>query len=279
MIPNKKPEHDSHHQTKGNDSDKSAMLLVEVLEDHVFVGFESLAVMRPESHLEQIVSFHKVEQNLDASDEAIGAYNGMQEYKAEEILVIVQPDTLIDPNTVMVELLHAVATHGAVLRPRWFLNQACSALDPFFENDTVELKAFECVDDLTAVRVFVQFARIDPTRHEVACIADEHNQSADVQVIRIHSRIGYVRKSISDIDVEPTESACEVNDLHKWIVLIAYIVGHPVNQPDKLFPTYFARYCPRRIRQSLPKEYLHFGHTSAAPLVHTDEQVKKRDRK
>ena len=79
----------------------------------------------------------------------------MQEYKAEEILVIVKTDALIDPYTVMIEFLHAMPTHRTMLRPCRFLNQACSALYAFFENDTIEFEAFECVDDLTAIRIFV----------------------------------------------------------------------------------------------------------------------------
>ena len=46
-----------------------------------------------------------------------------------------------------------------------------------------------------------------------------------------------MRESVPDKNIEPTKSTDEVNYLHKWIVLIADVMGNPIDQPDKLGTT------------------------------------------
>ena len=89
-----------------------------------------------------------------------------------------QTDTLVDPDTVMVEFLHAVSTHGAVFRARWFLEKASSTLNTFLKDDSIELEAFEGGDNGAPIGIFVQLAWIDPACHEVAPIAHKHQHSA-----------------------------------------------------------------------------------------------------
>ena len=76
----------------------------------------------------------------------------MQENEAEEILVIVQSNALVNPNTMMVKLLHAKAAHGAMLRPSWFLDLASAALDSFLKDNTIEFKSLERVNDGSTIR-------------------------------------------------------------------------------------------------------------------------------
>ena len=62
-----------------------------------------------------------MKQDLYSNDKTICANHSMQENEAEEILVIVQSNALVNPNTMVVKLLHTKATHGAMLRASWFL--------------------------------------------------------------------------------------------------------------------------------------------------------------
>lgn len=46
----------------------------------------------------------------------------MEADERQEVFVVLQADTLIDPDAVVVEFLAAGVAHDAVLRPGWFFN-------------------------------------------------------------------------------------------------------------------------------------------------------------
>ena len=91
------------------------MLLIKILKDYILIGLIRLSIVRSESHLHQIAFIYKVKQDLYSNDKTICAYHSMQENETEEILVIVQSNALVNPNTVMVELLNAEVADGAML--------------------------------------------------------------------------------------------------------------------------------------------------------------------
>ena len=197
----------------------------------------------------------------------------MQENETEEILVIVQSNALVNPNTMMVKLLHAKAAHGAMLRPSWFLDLASAALDSFLKDYTIKFKSLERRNDCASVRIFIQLAWVHPARHKIARVADYHDQSAHGNVIEIQSLVRNVREAVPHKDIEATKRAGEVDDLDKGVVLVADVMGSPVDKPYKLFSTYFACYGFERVRQGLPEEYFHLCKTPGPTLIHTDEQV------
>ena len=189
-----------------------------------------------------------MKQDLYSNDKTICANHSMQENEAEEILVIVQSNALVNPNTMMVKLLHAKAAHGAMLRPSWFLDLASAALDSFLKDYTIKFKSLERSNDCASVRIFIQLAWVHPARHKIARVADYHEQSAHWNVIEIQSLVRQVWEAVPHINVEAPKRAGKVDDLDKGIVLVADIVGRPVYKPNELFSTYFARYGFERVR-------------------------------
>ena len=50
-------------------------------------------------------------QNEEANDGSVFAEKGVQEQKGEEVFVVMQTDTLVNPNTVMVKLFNTETAH------------------------------------------------------------------------------------------------------------------------------------------------------------------------
>ena len=84
-------------------------------------------------------------------------------------------------------------------------------------------------------------------------------------------------KSVPHEDIESTKGTCEVDYLHKWIVLVADVMGNPVDQPDELGATDLVTDGSECFWNSLPEEYLHLGKPAAASFIDTDEEIQKRD--
>ena len=67
----------------------------------------------------------------------------MREQKAEEVPVVVEADALVDPYTVVVELLNAGLANGAVLRPRWLLKSARATILFSLKDHFIKFEAFK----------------------------------------------------------------------------------------------------------------------------------------
>ena len=67
----------------------------------------------------------------------------MQEEKAQEVSIVIEADTLIDPDTMVIELLHAMIADGAMLGASWFLMHAGPTFHFGLEQDAVKLKSIQ----------------------------------------------------------------------------------------------------------------------------------------
>ena len=178
-----------------------------------------------------------VKQDLYSNDKTISAYHSMHENETQEILVIVQSNALVNPNAMMIKLLHAKAAHGAMLWASWFLDLASSALDPFLEDYAIKFKSLERGDYCPTVRIFIKSARVHPTRHEIARVAHYHEQSAHRNVIVVQSLIRYVWEAVPHINIKATERAGEVDYLDKRVVFVANVMSRPFYKPNEFIST------------------------------------------
>lgn len=78
------------------------MVLQKVVKDNTVGSIDYSATSRLECHFKQLFLIADVQQDHIAAVGTIRADTGMQEEKAEEILLVVEADALVDPNAVMV---------------------------------------------------------------------------------------------------------------------------------------------------------------------------------
>ena len=83
---------------------------------------------------------------LVASVRSMGADHCMEEHEGQEEPIVVQSDTLVDPDAMMVKLLHAVTTDAAVFGPRRFLMLTSATVRLLLKKDTIKFEALQCLD-------------------------------------------------------------------------------------------------------------------------------------
>ena len=165
----------------------------------------------------------------------------MQKDKAQKVAKIVKTDTLIDPNTVMIKFLHAVVTNSAVLGASGLWNFTSPAIGIFLKHNFIILIAINCPLELILGCVLIEAARINPTCHEVARVAETHNQGTNIAMPHTHSLVRYLWKSLFDVDEEASEGTDEVSDLDNWVRFEAYVFEDTFNCPYEVSATNASR--------------------------------------
>ena len=60
----------------------------------------------------------------ETNGQSIDADHAVEKKEQHEVFVVIQADTIVNPDAVMVELLHTYVAESAVLRARWLGNIA-----------------------------------------------------------------------------------------------------------------------------------------------------------
>lgn len=68
-----------------------------------------------------------VDEHASGAEAAVDAAHGHEEAEAEEVAVVAVADAVVEPGAVMIHLQHTAVTDAAVMRPRWFGNNALFA--------------------------------------------------------------------------------------------------------------------------------------------------------
>ena len=72
---------------------------------------EMLSISIHKGLVPQVFLVNEMSQNEEANDGSVLAKNGVQEQKGEEVFVVVQTDTLVDPNAMVVKLFNTKTAH------------------------------------------------------------------------------------------------------------------------------------------------------------------------
>lgn len=100
----------------------------------------------------------------------------MQEEKGKEIFVVSLSDALINPNAVVVGLLDAHLTHGAVFAAGWLVKFACLTFPLRCKEQRVIFIATNC----SLVRLLCNVAWVYSACLVIAVIAGSHQQCAHI---------------------------------------------------------------------------------------------------
>ena len=85
---------------------------------------------------------HPLAKNGDPENQSIGGEDDVHDYKQDKILHIPEPDAIVDPNTMVIELFDANVTCGAMLRSGGLIKIARIAVALRGIHEIIELKSF-----------------------------------------------------------------------------------------------------------------------------------------
>ena len=171
----------------------------------------------------------------------------------------------------MVEFFDAVSAHTAMFGSWRLLEIASPALVTFLKDDVIVFEAFNCPYYLRSLWILIDATGIDPTCHEVAGVAGEHQRRTRVFVDITDSGVRHMNKTLRYVDIEAAECTYEVYDLNNWIRFMANVMAKSFNHYDKPSPTNSRSHSLQRLWQSKPKESFALCHYSFAILINTNE--------
>ena len=144
----------------------------------------------------------------------------MKVQEDQEVSVIIETDALINPDTVVIELLYTTLAHTAMLRSCRLFYLTSLAFVLLLKYDPIRFEALNSRNALLFVGLLINTSRVHPTCHEVACVAHKHEDRTRDLVIFVNKLIRHFRKSILHIDVETSKRARKIDNLNEWIWLI-----------------------------------------------------------
>ena len=111
MIEEEEPEHAHDYDHKNPHPQKQTLFVLEVGPDDPPACLEMLSISIHKGLVPQVFLVNEMSQNEEANNGSVLAKNGVQEQKGEEVFVVVQTDTLVDPNAMVVKLFNAETAH------------------------------------------------------------------------------------------------------------------------------------------------------------------------
>lgn len=167
--------------------------------------------------------FHFAKESGNTCTSSIYANKDVKKQERDEPLLVVDADTLIYPDAMMVKLFNAVITNPTMLRPRRFFNVTCGA-DITLKVENMVILIFRAY--FLSV-LLGNNARTHCTSFIVTIIAGEHeNTSSNSMIFTEVWPWDKLKHSDFDVNYEPSTGQYKVNDLYHWVFLIKYIVHH-----------------------------------------------------
>lgn len=160
-----------------------------------------------------------------------------------------EANAVVEPDAVVVELLNAHVAHGTVLRTRWFINLASSALVLLVKYNFIVLKSLNLFSKCSLGCSLSHMPGTNITSHKVSEVAGHHYHCTYYFMVASSVVVGDMVESIKNVDVEPAKSTCEVHQLDDWISFPADVAYHPVHHAYSPISTSLFAYGPEAIRQ------------------------------
>jgi hypothetical protein len=163
-------------------------------------------------------AFRHWEQNPVRHDPRIRRQQKVGQQEGDEVLVIVQTHTIVDPDAVVVEFLNANIAHHAVLRASRFFELASLARGVRSKQNVIIFKFDEGL-----VRFFRagQLSRANPTRHEVRVVADHDEEGAWPLMPPWDVRTWHFWEAHSHVNVKTARNECHIQNLYYRVSLEA----------------------------------------------------------
>ena len=173
-----------------------------------------------EGLLVKSIPVYYVNEDVNSYDCAVCRKNRMEIQEEQEVSVVKETNTLINPDAMVIKLLYATLAHIAMLRSCRLFHFACLAFVFLLKHDSIRLEALNSFNLVFLVGLLVNAPWVDPTCHEVTCIAHKHEDSAGNLMIFINELIWHSWKSVLHINVESSKCAYKVNNLDERIRFI-----------------------------------------------------------
>ena len=106
VVNQEKNEHNSDYATEEDYDRKHFMLCLQILHDNPEVSPELLALLIVIDFIPQVLFVYEVLRAQYSNHETINANASVKKKEQNEILVILQADTIVDPDAMMIEFLH-----------------------------------------------------------------------------------------------------------------------------------------------------------------------------
>lgn len=222
MVESEKRQHHAHSYAQDGHEGEEALTVKKISIHYVGTRFHwHLSLKVHETGIPQVMLLDQALEDKDSDDCAVGADDRMTEDEEDEPSVVVEANTIIDPNAVVVKLLDAHITHPAVLGPSRLLEFACLALILLHVHNIIEVISFEC----PLMSRFANNPGITRARYEEGVVTEEHEDGAHCFVIFVYIGPWYVLPE-TDHYINSKTSDCQnqVHDLYYGVFLVADVV-------------------------------------------------------
>ena len=120
VVDQEEHEHDCNNAAEEHCDSKHFVPCLQVLHYDPNIRSELLSFRIRVVLVPQLPLFNQMLRAQHANNEAINADASVEEKEQQEVFVIVEAHSVVEPDAVVVKLLNADFVHDAVLRARWF---------------------------------------------------------------------------------------------------------------------------------------------------------------
>lgn len=242
MESDKSKEHNRDDAAKEYHDSKHLILFLQVLSHDFPVRFELLALLIHECLVPQVALIDQMKSTEAADYAAIDADTSVHNKEEHKILVVVEANAVVEPDTMMIELLTAHVAKSAVLAASGLRSFARVTPTRSSEHDIVIVIPFYGAFDLSFVGGFLDVAGIGVARQVVGVVAEGHERPGYVLVVVVDVRVGNVLEAIPDIAKVAADRQEEVHELDCGIGLVANVGLGAFHEPNDVFTTWSLSY-------------------------------------
>lgn len=216
-----------HHEYQSEDDDDAVVMVNEILKhDPVRRLINLIRSLVQKCGLEESLLHHLREQHRTGDIGTVRQEDGMEKQKAEEVLVIVRSDALIQPNAMMIKPRNTLITKSTVLRAGDFPHSTSLTGKTFHKDSSV-------IGVSSIVLLFSVLSDLPRSSgaSQVEEVLAEHNSSENHRLVVVRNEESGKQR----LSKQQPEGICPIDDpdvqeLQQWVSLVEHIVTSPTKR-------------------------------------------------